>query len=203
MSQSGTPLRHTLLEDAHALIMGCLFIFCGLAFLQTAGQTTGGIAGLALLAHLMTGLPAPLLFFMFNVPFYYFSYVTMGREFVVKTAIVNFILLAAGYATPLAFRELQIDPVFASLGGGTLLGMGVLALARHNASVGGFTSVALFVQKRRGIPAGYVQAATDGTILAMSIFAMPFSNFALSVLSVAALSVVLVMNHKPGRYMGY
>ncbi|BCW88663.1 hypothetical protein sos41_18040 [Alphaproteobacteria bacterium SO-S41] len=196
-------LEHTVLEDAHAIFMGCLFIFVGLVMLQSAGLTTGGVAGLALLAHLLTGVAPALAFFVINLPFYAVSYLTMGREFTAKSVLVNLVLLGAGYLGPLIIHHLEIDPVFAAIGGGTMLGMGVLALARHQASVGGFTAVALFAQKRWNVPAGYVQAVSDIVILGAAAFFMPLPAFALSVVSATAISAVLFFNHKAGRYTGY
>ncbi len=203
MSASPAPSEHTIAEDAHAIFMGCLFIFVGILLLQAAGLTTGGVAGLALLAHHLTDVPTQLAFFLINLPFYVFSWITMGREFTLKSVLVNLILLGAGYLGPLVFRDLVIDPVFAAIGGGTMLGMGVLALARHQASVGGFTAVSLFAQKRYGISAGKVQIATDVVILGAAAFAMPFQSFLLSVVSAVAISAVLYFNHRPGRYTGY
>ncbi len=196
-------LEHSLAEDAHAIFMGCLFIFVGILLLQAAGLTTGGVAGLALLAHHLTGIATQLAFFLINLPFYVFSWITMGREFTLKSVLVNLILLGAGYLGPLVFHDLVIDPAFAAMGGGTMLGMGVLALARHQASVGGFTAVSLFAQKRYGISAGKVQIATDVAILGAAAFVMPLQSFLLSVVSAVAISAVLYFNHRPGRYTGY
>lgn len=197
------PMQHTLAEDAHAIFMGCLFIFLGILLLQAAGLTTGGVAGLALLAHHVTGVATQLAFFLINLPFYVFSWVTMGREFTLKSVLVNLILLGAGYLGPVVFHDLVIDPVFAAVGGGTMLGMGVLALARHQASVGGFTAVSLFAQKRYGISAGKVQIATDVAVLGAAAFVIQFQALLLSVLSAVAISAVLYFNHRPGRYTGY
>lgn len=197
------PMQHTLAEDAHAIFMGCLFIFLGILLLQAAGLTTGGVAGLALLAHQVTGVATQLAFFLINLPFYVFSWVTMGREFTLKSVLVNLILLGAGYLGPVVFHDLVIDPVFAAIGGGTMLGMGVLALARHQASVGGFTAVSLFAQKRYGMSAGKVQIATDVAVLGAAAFVIPFQALLLSVLSAVAISAVLYFNHRPGRYTGY
>lgn len=203
MPDSPAPIEHTLAEDAHAIFMGCLFIFVGILLLQAAGLTTGGVAGLALLAHHLTGIATQLAFFLINLPFYVFSWITMGREFTLKSVLVNLILLGAGYLGPLVFHDLVIDPVFAAVGGGTMLGMGVLALARHQASVGGFTAVSLFAQKRYGISAGRVQIATDVAVLGAAAFVIAPQALLLSVVSAVAISAVLYFNHRPGRYTGY
>jgi len=44
----------------------------------------------------------------------------------------------------------QVHPAFAGLAGGMLIGMGLLALFRHGASVGGTSSLALYLQQCHG-----------------------------------------------------
>jgi uncharacterized membrane-anchored protein YitT (DUF2179 family) len=96
-----------------------------------------------------------------------------------------------------------IQPVFAAIFGGTLIGMGVLALARHRSSVGGIGVLALWLYERRGINAGKVQIAFDVAIVASAFFVVDPPHLGLSVLSAAALSLVMIAYHRPGRYAGY
>ena len=97
-----------------------------------------------------------------------FCYVTMGRAFTLKTLIVNVALSAATQAVPLLLTVSYVHPLFAALVGGTFLGMGVLSLARHNASVGGTGVVTLWLQRRTGINAGKSQMVLDVLVFALS-----------------------------------
>ena len=99
--------------------------------------------------------------------------------------------------------EVALVAVGVGLVGGTIIGMGILALARHRSSVGGIGVLALYLQERRGISAGKVQMAADCLIVGAAFFAIPFDKLLLSIASAVALSAVIIANHKPGRYAGY
>lgn len=64
------PVEHTLLDDIHALIAGCLFVALGLTMYGHAGLLTGGVAGAAFLLSYSTGWSLGGLFFLLNLPFY-------------------------------------------------------------------------------------------------------------------------------------
>jgi uncharacterized membrane-anchored protein YitT (DUF2179 family) len=96
-----------------------------------------------------------------------------------------------------------VDPVFAAVFGGTIIGMGILALARHKSSVGGVGVLALYLQERRGISAGKVQMIADCLVVAAAFTVISRERLLLSILSAVALSAVIIANHKPGRYEGY
>jgi uncharacterized membrane-anchored protein YitT (DUF2179 family) len=93
--------------------------------------------------------------------------------------------------------------MFAAIFGGSLIGMGVLALARHRSSVGGIGILAIWLHEKRGINAGKVQMSLDVLIVASAFFVVDLPHLALSVVSAVALSVVMIAYHRPGRYAGY
>jgi len=195
-------VRHSLAEDVYAFAIGCAFVVLGIVMLKAAGLATGGVAGIALLVSYLVPLPVGLLFMLINIPFFLFAWPAMGRRFMIKTVIVNIaIMAAAGYA-PLAFRFEHIHPLFAAIFGGTIIGMGLLALARHGAGAGGTGVLALYLQKRRGINAGKTQMACDVLIMTASLLVLNWQNVLFSMISAAAMSAVLVWFHKPERYLG-
>lgn len=195
-------LAHTLKDDVYGMVLGVMFIAVGLNLLKCAGMITGGIAGIALLLAHVSSLPIGVLFFLANLPFLVFGYVTMGRAFMVKTLIVNVALSAATQAVPLLLTVSYVHPLFSALVGGTFLGMGVLSLARHNASVGGIGVVTLWLQRRTGINAGKSQMALDVLVFALSLLTLPLSLLLWSTLSAFAMNAMLMNWHKPGRYQG-
>ena len=195
-------LAHTLKDDVYGMVLGVMFIAVGLNLLKCSGMITGGIAGIALLLAHVSSLPIGVLFFMVNMPFMVFCYFTMGRAFTIKTLIVNVTLSAATQAVPLLLTVSYVHPLFAALVGGTFLGMGVLSLARHNASVGGTGVVTLWLQRRVGINAGKSQMALDVLVFALSLLTLPLPLLLWSTLSALAMNAMLMNWHKPGRYQG-
>ncbi len=195
-------LAHTLKDDVYGLVLGVMFIAIGLNLLKLSGMITGGIAGIALLLSYVVPLSIGVLFILTNIPFMIFCYFSMGRAFTLKTLAVNIALSLATQAVPNLLTINYVHPLFSALVGGTFLGMGILSLARHNASVGGTGVVTLWLYKRFNINAGKSQMLLDMLVFAISLFTMPVSLLLWSALSALAMNAMLMNWHKPGRYQG-
>jgi uncharacterized membrane-anchored protein YitT (DUF2179 family) len=195
--------RHTAIEDVHALLIGSSFIAVGLTLLKAAGLVTGGVAGVALVISYLGGWPVGVVFFVLNLPFYVLAQRTLGWTFTFKTLATNLLLAGLAWGMPAWLKVGGINPIFSAVFGGTIIGMGILALARHRSSVGGVGVLALYLQERRGISAGKVQMAADCLVVLAAFFTISFDKLLLSVASAVALSAVIIANHKPGRYAGY
>ncbi len=195
-------VKHTLFEDVYAFAIGCTFIVLGIVFLKAAGLVTGGVAGIALLVSYLIPWPVAVLFMLINIPFFVLAWPAMGRTFMIKTVIVNLAIVGLGFAAPFAFKLQTINPLFAALFGGTIIGMGILSLARHSAGAGGTGVLALYLQKRKGINAGKTQMACDALIMLASVFTLHPQQLLYSAISAVAMSGVLVGFHKPERYIG-
>ena len=191
---------HSPFEDAQALFTGALFVSLALILFSQAGLMTGGTAGIAFLLHYATGISLGKLFFVINLPFYWFAWTRMGREFTLKTFIAISLLSAMTEWSPKLFAIDRLHPAYAAVLGGLLLGSGCLFLARHHASLGGVTIVSLYLQKARGWRAGKVQMAIDCSIVLLALFIVEPQRIAWSVLAAVVMNLILAVNHKPGRY---
>ncbi len=196
-------LRHTWAEDLHALLVGSSFAAVGLVLLKSAGLITGGVAGLALTLAYLTHWPVGAWFFGITLPFFAVFQSRMGWTFTLRSVAVTAALALFTTWIPSWLNVKGVDPVFAAIFGGTLIGMGVLALARHRASVGGVGLLALYLYETRKINAGKTQLAADILILLFACVAVDWRHLLLSILSAAALSLVMIAYHRPGRYAGY
>lgn len=193
--------RHTLFEDAQALLSGTLLVSLGVAMLGKAHLITGGTVGLAFLLHYFTGISFGKLFFTINLPFYYLAVKKMGWQFTIKTFSAILLLSGMSELLPLVFSMDSIHPAYAAAMGGLLCGVGLLVLFRHKASLGGFNVLVLYLQERYGLRAGAVQLALDGAILLASLPMISVGLVAVSLLGAAVLNLTLAVNHRPGRYM--
>ncbi|MBC7484512.1 MAG: YitT family protein [Rhizobacter sp.] len=193
--------RHTLLEDLQALLTGTLFISLGIAMFKHAGLLTGGTAGLGFLLHYATGVSFGKLFFLINLPFYWIAWRRMGRRFTFKTFVAVALLSALTELQPLALHFESLQPLYAAIMGGLLMGSGFLMLFRHRASLGGVGIVALALQQERGWRAGKVQMAVDVAILLAALFVVDPQHIGYSLIGALALNLTLAVNHKPGRYI--
>jgi len=200
--EAPTASRHTLFEDAQAIVTGALFIALGVAMFTRAGLLTGGTAGLAFLIHYATGWRFGAVFFVINLPFYFLALRAMGWAFTLKTFCAIAALSLFSELMPLVLRFDFLQPVYAGVMGGFLIGAGLLMLFRHKASLGGLNIVVLVLQERHGWRAGKVQMAIDCLIVLAALTIVEPWLIAVSVLGAVALNLVVAVNHRPGRYLG-
>lgn len=201
-SITSSPHVHRLHEDLVAGVTGTLIVALGIAFLSKATLLTGGTAGLALLLQYATGFEFGPLFLVANLPFYALSILRMGWKLTIRTFLA---VLLVSYLTQLTSVWVGIEhlePVYAAVAGGVLIGLGLLILFRHRTSLGGVNILALYAQERYGLRAGYVQFAIDALILLGSLLVVTVEQFGLSLLATTMINLVIATNHKPGRYMG-
>ena len=193
--------RHTLLEDIQAVLAGTLLISLGVTLLGRAGLISGGAVGLTFLLHYMTGISFGKLFFLVNVPFYALSLWQMGWQFTFKTFCAVFLLSLFSEFMPALMQIERVNVFYAGVAGGLLMGVGMLILFRHQASLGGFNVLVLYLQKRFAWRAGMVQLGLDVRILLASLSLIPASAVFVSLLAASVLNVSLAINHRSGRYM--
>jgi uncharacterized membrane-anchored protein YitT (DUF2179 family) len=193
--------RHSLIDDAVAFASAAILIALGIAFFEQGRLVTGGTAGLALLLSYGLGLPFGAVFLLINVPFFALGWVKLGASFALRTgsAVLLVSAISALQRRWLAFDTVQ--PAWAAITGGLLVGVGLLILFRHRCSLGGFNVLALWLQERRGWRAGWVQLGLDTVILLLSLGMVGPWTVVLSLLGVTALNVTLAVNHRPGRYV--
>lgn len=199
---AGPGLRHGRFEDAQALFTGSLFVSITMMMFAQAGLLTGSTAGIAFLLHYATGWPFGALFFVINLPFYWFAYKRMGAEFTIKTFISVAMLALMADVGPRFIHIDYLNPLFAAVLGGLLMGSGCLFLARHHSSLGGATIVSLYLQERYGIRAGKVQMTIDCVVVLLALWIVPLDRVACSVLGAVVMSGFLWISHRPGRYAG-
>lgn len=193
--------RHSLVDDVQGVLAGSMLAALGVLLLSGGKLLSGGTAGVAFLLHYLTEIGFGPIFFIINLPFYYFAYRQLGAAFTIKTfsAVALTSFLTATLPRFISFSSL--DPLIAGVFGGLLVGTGMLALFRHRASLGGFGILALYLQDRFGWRAGLVQLGFDGLVLIFSFFvATPFIIFC-SVMGAVVLNLTLAINHRKDRYI--
>lgn len=195
--------RHSLAEDIFAILIGTALVSFGVFLYQQAGLVLGGLAGVALILNYLTPFEFGAIFFAINLPFYLFGIGSLGWRYILRTfcavTAMSFItrLLPAG--VDISF----VHPLVASMMGGAMIGLGLLALFRHGAGLGGVNILVAFLQERFGLRAGYVQLGIDLLILASGAFVVSPVQLAWSVAGAVVFNMILGINHKPGRYMAF
>ncbi|QTF56721.1 YitT family protein [Stutzerimonas frequens] len=195
-------VRHPLWEDALALLTGTALVALGIAFYSHAGLLTGGTVGLAFLLKYLASWSFGPVFFLLNLPFYALAIWRMGWKFTLRTVCAVGLVSLFAELTPQWVRFAELNVVYAAVFGGFAIGIGLLILFRHRASLGGVNILALFLQERFGLRAGTFQMGIDALIVMAAVFVVPVDKVLLSVLGAVALNLVLAINHRADRYMG-
>lgn len=197
------PLAHGRIEDVFGLLSGTFVASLGIFLLHAAHAVTGGTAGLSLLIGYATGWSFSVVYVFANLPFLVLALLRKGWRFTLRTLLCIGLVSAFSTLHPPAMPNLSLNTPYAVVVGNLLAGVGMLILFRHNASLGGFNTLALIVQERYGWRAGYVQLALDALIVLASFSIVSPTMVALSALGAVVVNLVLAFNHRPGRYLGH
>jgi uncharacterized membrane-anchored protein YitT (DUF2179 family) len=195
------PTRHSLIEDIQGIAFGVCMGAVGILVMTHMGFVTGQTAGLAVLVGYATGLPFPLVYFTLSLPFLALGYWRMGAAFALKTLIAVTLLTLATAILPRFLQFGHIEPAFAAILFGTLFGFSALSVVRHGGSFGGFAIIALMIQDRFRIQAGYVQLIFDVALFAVAALMIDPILLAWSFLGAATFNLFLAINHRRDRYV--
>lgn len=195
--------RHSLLEDVFAILVGTLFISFGIVLFKQAGLLTGGTSGIAFLGLYLGGVPFGLGFFLINLPFYVLAVMRVGWRFTVKTfcAVALVSVMSESHRYFIGFARLE--PFYAAVLGGLLLGMGFIVLFRHQASLGGINILALYLQEKYGLRAGKFQMGIDLAVLAAALLVVEWRLVLASVVGSVAMNAMIWVNHRRDRYVAW
>ncbi|MEO9573672.1 MAG: YitT family protein [Tateyamaria sp.] len=196
-----TKISHSRLDDVQGLGLGVFLCALGMHVLTQVGLITGQTAGIAVIISYLSGWSFGAVFFVVNLPFYALAYRRLGLEFMIKSLISVTLLSVITDILPLGITIQTLNPALGAVIFGTTVGFGLLAMFRHNGSLGGLGVVALLIQDRYGFKAGYVQLISDAVIFAVAAFLFPLSIVGWSLLGAVVLNLVITFNHRRDRYI--
>ncbi|HSW10123.1 MAG TPA: YitT family protein [Bacillota bacterium] len=135
-------------------------------FIVANGLGQGGISGLAIIAHHLTGIPLAAIFGAVNVPILVFGYLRLGRRFTERTIIgAMFFTVALHVTRQLAFP--MDDLLLATLYGGVVGGLGWGMVLRVGATSGGMDILAWYLKRRYGVSLTATYTVADAIILSV------------------------------------
>lgn len=193
--------RHSPVEDIQGIVFGGIMGAFGAFLLASSGLITGQLAGLALLVSQGTGWGFGPVYLVLSLPFYGFGYRRLGAGFLGRTVAAVLLMVAVSMALPHLIGFDRLHPGAAAVLAGFVSGAGLLALFRHRTSLGGIGAVALDIQDRTGIRAGWVQMGFDTVLFAVAFALMPWDRVLWSALGAGVLNLVIAINHRRDRYV--
>ena len=143
----------------------------------------GGVSGLALVLHDITGIESGIIMFVANVILFGVAFIFIGGEFGIKSIYAAFglsAILSITEKSGISFA-LTNNLVLATIFGSALLAMGTAIMFTQDASTGGTSIIAKLLSKYFHIGYGMGQLISDSIVilLAMYTFGMELGLFGL------------------------
>lgn len=201
--RAGRKLPHSLTEDALAIAEAAVLFALGVMLLKAGGLVTGSLSGLSLLISYWTGIRFGWIFVAINLPFLIFAFFVLGRGFAIKTLALCLLVPALTLVAPELMELGRVHPVVGAVGGAFLIGNGILIAARHSASAGGVGVVAIWMQRRGLMKAGSFQLGVDLGVLLLSAVTLAPDRFLWSAAGMIVMNSVMIVWHRPDRYIAY
>jgi uncharacterized membrane-anchored protein YitT (DUF2179 family) len=179
-------LRDNVFVDYLVIIFGSALMAIGIGvFLVDARVVPGGVSGLAMAVHYLSGntIPVGILIWIMNIPLFIWGLKELGKEFGLKTFVgfslsSLFIDFFRGDIPGFAFIRLQDsasikdlyknDFLFLILIGAVLLGLGLGLIFKFKGTTAGTDIIASIMHKRFGFKPGQVFMIIDFLIIALA-----------------------------------
>ena len=116
-------------------------------FLVPNSIIDGGIIGISLILNFITGIPFGILILVINLPFLFFGYKYIGKNFFISSTFA-IIALALIEAPLKSIGPFVTDPLLAAVFGGLLLGAGVGIVIRNGGALDGTEILGILLTKK-------------------------------------------------------
>ncbi len=135
----------------------------------------GGLTGIAMVLHYLTGIPIGMTNLVLNVPILLLSLKFMGKFYTLIT-IIGTVLCSVflDLTSFLSSYHAVHDPLVSAIAGGVVLGISMGLLYRYNSNTGGLDVIGAILKKYYNLEIGYVVFALNFIIVLGSawIFAL-------------------------------
>ncbi len=163
------------LKNYSMILLGAFIMASGFVFFITPHKIVpGGVYGISIVIHWMTGFPVGMTALFFDIPLTLLGIRVLGPRFGVKT-VVGFVATAVfvdGITYFYGHEPLVAgDPLLSSIFGGLFIGLGVGLIFKAKASSGGSDIIAMIIGKYTKIPMGQLMIAVDSVIVLVGLIA--------------------------------
>lgn len=146
----------SIIKKVIFLTIGVVLVAFGLEqFLVPNNIIDGGIVGVSIITSYLTKLPLGLFIFFFNLPFLYFGFRHLGKNFL-YSSLFSIGLLAMVVSIFHHFPSVTHDLLLSSIFGGIIIGIGLGIIFRNNGSLDGTEIVAITFSRRISFSVGEI-----------------------------------------------
>ncbi|WP_237741769.1 YitT family protein [Herbaspirillum rubrisubalbicans] len=200
-STPATTVRHNWIDNLQGQLFGVVMIAFGMSMLHSLGLIIGQVAGVAFLVTYVTGMSFGMAFTLINLPFYLLAALRMGAAFTWRTlaAVTAVSVLTNIAGNYISYRHL--DPIVGAVLAGLCVGIGLIGLFRHQASCGGMSILASYVQERTGFKAGWLLMGFDLVLFATAALFLPAERVLYSLVGAITMNLFVAWNHRYEWYI--
>ena len=157
-------MRRWVVDYATMIVGGAAFGVGVVSLIVPAHLADGGVTGLAIVTHYVTGLRVGLLYFALNIPLLIWAWIAQGFRFLWRTLVG--VALCSAFTTALAGAQLNVgDRLLAAVYGGLCIGVGIGLTLRAGGSTGGTDIVARYLNRRYGWAFSQTYLLSDVVVL--------------------------------------
>lgn len=163
------PLGQHLVKYAQIALAASLTAIAINVFLIPNGLLTGGVGGIAMMIHYLTGLPTGVLLFTINLPLFILGRKFVDRKFAINSFItMTLVTLMIDTTKGLAGINPLDDLLIEALFGGVLNGISMGLIFNNHASQGGMDIVAAIIKKKWNLPVSTLLMGMNAVIISLS-----------------------------------
>jgi uncharacterized membrane-anchored protein YitT (DUF2179 family) len=173
-------------RDYFFIILGSAIMGLGIGvFLVDAKVVPGGVSGLSMTVHYLSGgqIPVGIMMWVFNIPLFIWGVKELGKQFGARTFVgftvssffvdffrgqFPFIGGIALHHEPSVINLVQNDFLLAVLSGGVLMGVGLGVIFKFRGTTAGSDVFAAVAQKRFGIKPGQTFMMIDFFVISLA-----------------------------------
>ena len=164
----------TVVFSYFGVTIGSIIFAFGLNYFIIAnGLAEGGITGLAIIIHYVTGWSVGFMLFITNIPLLLLGWKKWGNSFFFKT-LWSVVVVSLALDLTKQYNLQTNDLLLAALYGGTFSGIGIGIVLRNGATTGGLDVIARFMYNKKGISVGKTYLTFDlaGLVLVTVLFGL-------------------------------
>lgn len=124
-------------------------------FLLPNNILDGGVNGISFIISKLTNFSLPLLVILFNIPFMFVGYKSLGKSFLYRT-IYSVVAFSCFLSIFEHFGSFTNEILLATVFGGLLLGVGVGIIIRFGGCIDGTESLAMVISKKTNLSVGQI-----------------------------------------------
>ncbi|WP_320411431.1 YitT family protein [Candidatus Annandia pinicola] len=184
-----------ILKDIYIIFINSVIISFGISLIHSSGTLIGSTAGIAFIISYIFSISFGIIFFLINIPFYFFSIFKMGIEFTIKTFVSIILVSIITKINSLFISLIIFNKFYTTFLGNIFIGIGLISLFKNNSSLGGINIISLCIKNKYKIKIGNIQMIIDILIFIFSYFFISFPAILYSIFGAIILNLILSINY--------